>query len=309
MPITFTQFGGYTGSHSGDCAVLSVDSQKYCVIDAGHHAQGRNGIRSVCGLWPKKDFTVQGLKDRNIPEELVLVISHFHDDHIAQDKAWQTYKRLNATLYCGQTADRKGDESYQKALQKFANLTIVNQPRLVFSAHSEEGFDVTVRSVGSELDGLENPTENDACLGSVIQISKDDELVWSCLSLGDMTPRAGDQRISDLCDELGFQPNAGLGFDCVKLSHHGSSNNLLSVLDRSIKNNTVVLISGYSGMGPETVIKRLKKWKPKESYLLFDKSIDINMTLGQTKKSLEDVGMQIRFQYQFTIPDGWQGFE
>lgn len=294
MPVRYTQFGGFTGSYAGDCAVINVDQTHFCVIDAGRGSQGDNGVEAVCGKRPTRDHRVVSPA---IPASLTLVASHFHDDHIARGNNWKIYRRLKAMFHCGAAATQGGQAARQAAANILPIGDVTRTPKIVFTGAGGDGFLAMVTSIAPHFKNTApNLDENDASLASVIQVLHGTTLLWSCLSLGDMTPRSGNSSVTKLVQALQFKPKAG--FDCVKLSHHGSSANFLPVVDGLISPATLILISGYTLKDTDKLITKLKQWKTTDCRMLFDSSINPVKELGASHvANLEAAGVSFERAY------------
>jgi hypothetical protein len=296
MPVTFIQYGGFLGSHAGDCAILKVATNNggYCryIFDLG----GRETIAAntytaapwllesiVDGKLVNGQFTDKAIKTfgKNHPNDTFIVfISHFHDDHIARHNAgniWPALLQLKAHIYYGDAITKVGKEAVDELKTTYAAhedmlhyLQDGCAPLFTFTSTSSGEKTVSVEIRYIKPDPPEATLdENDVSLGLLIE-ALIGTTKWCLLSLGDMTADAGNAKVEAMLNARNIGKANNVYLDVVKLAHHGSENNLLPILDSTVNEKTVLLSSGYSQTSFEKLRDKVKNvWKSSEKYFLF----------------------------------------
>jgi hypothetical protein len=298
MAIDVRQFGGYTGSYAGDCCVIGNDGH-YLMIDLGRDQGGTS-------LKPKGTQAAKGTKIIGTGKaEIDVIVTHFHADHIDNGWSWAQLQKQGAKIHHGAAVDSSHVDNLRRVFGNAATQYTPEQNGTQIFNKAIGGWQVaawvivpTFAQFTTSLD------ENDASLGALIELTDGNQDI-SILTVGDMTPRAGDAAITAVLQARGYDTgNGGKKIKCVKLSHHGSENNLLPALDHVIGNDTTVLISGYTMTQTPPLVAKLKKWAPKRVCMLLDKAgkseFDACLQGSASLKSLQSAN--IEFLEDFWVP-------
>jgi hypothetical protein len=237
MALKICQIGGYKGSTAGDCAYIEYDEsatqKKYILIDLGRDK-----------MLPKvpREWRQAGAIER-------VILTHMHADHIG-GVTGSTAPQAN------QLAKKEGrfilpsvTNSSAKATPAFNGL--VGADRL-HDAHTTNSIDIgTFPNLTCTIDVIrsgntdKSAEENSNSLGVLITVTDtSNRNTWRMLSLGDMTPKHGQQSVETL---LHTRLGNHYQLDAIKLAHHGSENNIMHEIRHWISDNTDVVISGHSG--------------------------------------------------------------
>lgn len=300
MAIDIYQFGGYTGSYAGDCSVIGANGH-FLMIDLG-----RNSAKTP--LRPRGTQSEKGFGKVAGANGLNVVVTHFHADHINDGNSWQSLANLGARIHYGAPATPSGTTAEQAMLNAIgAGATqyspAQNGQRIV--AQNIGGWTLEAYVIVPNFVNVNAPEENDASLGVLIELNAPNHNPVSILTLGDMSPAAGDTPVAAVLNQRGYGPNRHV--TSVKLSHHGSANNFLPALNNVIGQNTTVLISGYTLTETRLLIQMLGQWRPKQTFMLFDPAgksdFDANFYKGsELLRGLERAGVQFVEDFHVTLP-------
>ncbi len=291
MPIEITQYGGYTGSYAGDCCVIGEKNNVF-MIDLGRNLNATSTRQA--GTQAKRAMSQIATNC-----DLDLLLTHFHADHINDGNYWNELTKRKAKVHHGEAATPAGSQvkqTMQKAIGANATQYAPYQNGKLAVIKKLSNWQIEVFLIVPDFAQFNNLDENDASLGAIIELTSDSSERINILTIGDMSPRAGDAAVASALNLLGYGPG-GKQMTSVKLSHHGSESNFLPVLDGVINAGTTVLISGYTMTGTGTLVKKLALWKPKKTVMLFDpagkQEFDANFPIGsQLLKGLVDAGVQ-----------------
>lgn len=298
MSIDIFQYGGYTGSYAGDCSVIGAD-ETYVMIDLGRNL-------GVTSTRPAGEQAKKGLSQVKMARELDVIITHFHADHVNDGNYWPQLKSCKATVHYGEAVESSPKVVQDQMEGMLGGAAIKYEP-------IHNGKLILVRQINNwkleaflivpDLKGMSNLTDNDASLGVLIELSNLDGGQVNILTIGDMTPRAGNDAVAKVLEAQGYGSNKKI--TSVKLSHHGSEKNFLPVLDNVITTDTTVLISGYTLTAVGTLTAKLNEWSPKQTFMLFDpagyQDFKTNFPDGSALlKKLTDAG--VRFLTDFHVP-------
>jgi hypothetical protein len=264
MALDVYQFGGYTGSYAGDCCVIGSGSS-FVMIDLGMNKKRQ----STCVAGTQATRAMQVVENAT---DLDVIVTHFHKDHTNGGKSWPALKKLNACVHYGPAIAEPG-------ISASTAMTDVLGNRAKKYDHSQNGTMAVEKNFGEwklqvylitpDIAYAPAAEENYASLGVLIELYKGEDNPVNILSLGDMTLETGDAAVRAVLSERGFGKGSRV-IRSVKLSHHGSENNLLPVLDDVVSDACTVLISGYTLTAVTGLLAKLRRWQPKRTCMLFD---------------------------------------
>lgn len=150
MPnILYRQMGGYFGSNAGDCGVIIIGDLRI-LIDLGGRLKIHNETNQPAKYFFSRLLGIEEFTDRSAKiaakkfrektpaSEMIVLISHFHEDHVAKGDLWSLLEYLGATVYHGDAIAAEG-QAHKATL--YSN---VNNDRLHEVA---VGFDPLIRHV------------------------------------------------------------------------------------------------------------------------------------------------------------------
>ena len=292
MPVDIFQYGGYTKNYAGDCCVIGHGAE-LLMIDLGRD-------QNETSQKPKGTQATQGYKAVNVKNvKLDVIVTHFHSDHVNRNesKNWRKFVKLNAIVHHGATVEEGLSSNLKQAFdhntKQYSPLD--NGSLIVTKTIGEWSLNAFV--IVPNLKNIHSPTENDASLGVLIELSGFDKF-YSFLTLGDMTIKGGDDAVTKVLKERGYIGNDGIkNLTYVKLSHHGSENNFLPVLDQVIDKNSTILISGYTMTKTDLLKDKLEQWAPKKTLMLFDQAGWVEFELSLPKNSPGRKALDLKVSY------------
>jgi hypothetical protein len=248
----------------------------------------------------KTDNTPQVQAAKKNAKQL-LIITHWHKDH-AGDPAtlWQSQPATNniaailgskgatetdpkPTLIYGQ---REPTEDYKGVANTMTKQQVTTNGEKLFAWKTKPGkvkkdlpkpgeLRVEGRAIQPPNVALKPKAQNTESLGVLTMVNKygdagATERLFTMVSLGDMdgVKKAEKLQVADLVKDAQTTYSPDIPVDVVKISHHGSENNLDVIPDGLIGNSTTVVISGYTKTEPKKLIAKIDEWAAKQVVLL-----------------------------------------
>ncbi len=300
MPLDIYQLGGYTGSYAGDCFVIG-DGKSFLMIDLGMNMNSSSTAWSGTQNQKAMDL-VRGATDLDV------IVTHCHQDHVNSHKSWKDLAELNAVVHYGPSIDPAG----------YAPMSKVQKLRSHRYAHSHSGSLCVEKNFGDwKLQCFlivpdvrlapKRGDENHASMGVLLELSKQGSDPVNILSLGDMSVETGEPAVREVLRQRGYlAKKKPTPLTSVKLSHHGSEDNLLPVLNDVVTEGCTVVISGYTLTALSKLAAKLEEWKPKQTFMLFDKRgwQDASPNIGETTMQwavLNRAGIQVITDFHVSL--------
>lgn len=105
--ILYRQMGGYFGSNAGDCGVIIIGDLRI-LIDLGGRLKIHNETNQPAKYFFSRLLGIEEFTDRSAKiaakkfrektpaSEMIVLISHFHEDHVAKGDLWSLLEYLGA---------------------------------------------------------------------------------------------------------------------------------------------------------------------------------------------------------------------
>jgi hypothetical protein len=266
--VIIVQFGGGTGSDAGDAAVISArKSRKMISIDRGRD----NESKKVYQYTKQKQFiqkerkkkeeidsqtsefefdssdsesdTSDSKKTTGNKDHFIGNITHNHADHIGLELEKEDFD----ILYHGESDPGKVSKKTKKQkLKKTGEKIFAWRTREgKIKRSSEEQIYLAGKALVPRQENTKDSDENSKSTGALITVDrgtggKEKTRVFTMLTLGDATPNALAQEVDELIK------NDGHPINLVKMAHHGSQDNILTMPPQHTNDDMIVILSGYT---------------------------------------------------------------
>jgi hypothetical protein len=221
-------------------------------------------------LWnPLKENIATYLRDKNAKEQQLPMLIY------GQREATKNYAELAKEMPNWQiNSEKMGQE--QKTTEKIFAWKTGKQGKTKGEATSNElrvKLLVKAYAILPPVIHLKEKAQNTESLGVLTIVENIDsrERLFTMVSLGDMESetKIKNNPVAKVVKDVQDKYCENVPVDVVKISHHGSANNLHVIPEGLITSDTTVIISGYTGTEANKLINKIQEWKPKNLIVLF----------------------------------------